>query len=179
MGIVPSELDLNRAIRGYIKSALNIPVLPANSNYPAPTGSYATALQVSDMRNGFSFSDTTYNSITDKIEATIFSNRLLTYSIQIYRDSNVLGLARLLSFWGSTPSGEYYLNTNNLALIDWSNVRDLTSLIDGESEPRASIDLTFGKVVAYEQEVDRIASIDVNYSIQDSDIINDNNQIGE
>ncbi len=177
--LTPSELDLNRSIRGYVKSALNIPVIPSNANFPAPTGSYATVLQISDLRDGFSFGDHTYNQGTDKTTISVSSNRIITFSIQIYRDSNVLGLARLLSFYGSTPNGEYYLAKNCLTLVDWSNIRDLTTVVDAEMEPRASIDLTFGQVVTYSQETDRIVEIDIASSYQDSNVINDNNHIGE
>lgn len=177
--LVPNELDLNRKIRGYVKLALGMPVITSNVNFPAPTGSYATALQISDLRQGFSFGDNTYNQTTDKTTVSVSSNRIITFSIQIYRDANVLGLARLLSFYGATPAGEYYLAKNGLTLIDWSNIRDLTTLVDAEMEPRASIDLTFGQVVTYSQETDRIVEIDIASSYQDSKIINDNNHIGE
>lgn len=179
MALVPEQLDLNRVIRGYVKSALNIPVIPSNANFPAPTETYATALQISDLRDGYSFNDNVYNQTEDKNIITTYSNRQVTYSIQIYRDSNVLGLARFLSFYAATPNGEYYLSKNGLTLIDWSNIRDLTTLIDAEMEPRASIDLTFGQVVTFTQEVNRMVEINIDSSFEDSDIINDHNKIGE
>ena len=179
MAIVPTALDLDRSIRGYVKLALGgIPVIPANANFPAPTGAYATALQIDDLRQGFSFNEVTYNQATDKNTIKTSSNRLVKYSIQVYRAADALGLARLLSFFSATPSGEYYLDINYLTIVDWSDIRNLTTVIDGEMEPRASIDITFGQVVTYSQETDRIVEVAIDSSLEDSNIINDSKTIG-
>ena len=174
MAIVPAQLDFDRAVRGFVKLALNVPVIPANANFPAPTGSYATALLMNEVKQGFDFNDNIYNSEPDNIRVVTSSNQIVTYSIQVYRDTNVLGMVRLLQLFCGTPSGRYYLQKNNMTIIDWSNVRNLTTVIDSEMEPRASVDLTFGMVFDYSQDVERINSVDVNTKIETSGIIDDN-----
>lgn len=180
MSITPTQLDYDRAIRAYVKLATSLPyVIQANANFPVPTGDYATALLINDSKQGFDISNDDYNEINDNFDSKTYSNHLMQYSIQIYRASNALELARQLSLFFGTPDGRHHLQTNNLVLLDWSEVRNLDSVIDGQFERRSSIDLTFGMITTYEQTLERIASVDIDVSLQDSQILTDQTSITE
>lgn len=174
MAVSPTELDYDRLVRSYVKVATGLPyVIPANSNAPAPTGSYATALLFSDDRNGFSSINSTFNDINDNFDYVINDNHEMIYSIQIYRASNALGLARQLSYYHQTPNGQYELQSRGLVIINWSTIRNIDLVTDGEYERRSSIDITFGLVSRTDQVVERLIESTIN--LDETDGINDIN----
>lgn len=172
--LVPTGVDIDRAVRGYVKSALSMPVIAANANFPAPAGQYATALLIYEEKNGFNSNNFDYSPANDKINFISSSNHYLTYSIQIYRGDNANENARELSVYFGTPAGQFYLQKNNLTVIDWSIIRNLTTVIDGEMEQRSSIDIIFGVVVKNSQEIDRIVEVDVGIELNSAKNILDN-----
>lgn len=162
MSIIPLQLDYDRAVRGYIKLATGLNyVIKANSNAPAPTDSYATALLIGESKDGFNSNTKTYDNENDIIINKSQSNSILNYSIQIYRSKNAMQDIRELSFFHGTPNGRHYLLLNNLVIIDISVIKEISAVIDGEFERRATIDISFGLVSSCLQDIGVIKSIDV------------------
>ena len=123
MSVIPTELDYDRSVRAYIKAATGLLyVVPGNANAPAPTVGYASALLINDSSDGFAWNKSTYNDINENYEYNTYDSRQLIYSIQIYRDSNVLGIARGLASYHTTPNGQYELLKNGLVITNFSDV---------------------------------------------------------
>ena len=163
--ITPTKLEYDRTIRGYVKLATGLAhVIPGNANSPAPLVPYATALSINDIKQGFSYGQHTFDNLRDKITVKSRSNQIVTYSIQIYRADNALELARLLTLYAATPSGQYYLEKNQLVLTNWSTLRNLDKVIqDKEYERRSGVDLTFSLVASISQTIDRIAEVNIEF----------------
>ena len=161
--ISPTKLDYDRAIRGYVKLATGLAyVIPGNDNSPAPEVPYASALSINDVKQGFTYGQHRFDSIDDKVIVNSRSNQRVTYSIQIYRAENALELARLLTLYAATPTGQYYLEKNKLVLTNWSIIRNLDKVIqDKEYERRASVDLTFSLVASIQETINRIAEVNI------------------
>lgn len=161
--IDPTELAYDRAIRGYVKLTTGLKyVIPGNENAPAPEVPYASALSIHDVKQGFTYGQHRFDDINDKVIVNSRSNQRVTYSIQIYRADNALELARLLTLYAATPTGQYYLETHKMVLTNWSTIRNLDKVIqDKEYERRAAVDLTFSLVASIEETINRIAEVDI------------------
>ena len=174
MSLQPNDIDYDRAVREYVQLATGLSaVVRANTNNPAPTSSYATVLMISSTKQGFNSIESTYDTVNDNIINDITSNNLIQYSIQIYRDNNCLGLIRQLTMFFGTDTGRYFLQKNNLVLLDWSSERDTSIVTDGEFENRASVDITFGLVVSLTETVNSLVSSEINIDLDDETILED------
>jgi len=166
MAINPTQLDYDRLVRAYVKAATGLAyVIPGNANSPAPTVPYASALLINDSNDGFSYNKAIYNEINGNFDNTTYDSRRLTYSIQIYRASNAMGIARGLAYYQSTPNGKYELQRNGLVLINWTNPVITDLLTDGEYESRA----TFGLISSTEQTIERLIEVTLNSDISDGE----------
>jgi hypothetical protein len=176
MAINPAQIDYDRLVRAYIKAATGLSyVIPGNANSPAPTDPYASVLLITDSSDGFSYNKSIYNDANGNFDNTTFDSRRLTYSIQIYRSSNSMGIARGLAYYHSTPNGRYELQKNGLVVINWNNPINTDLLTDGEFESRATIEMTFGLISSTDQIIERLIEVTINSDISDGE--NDINDI--
>jgi len=168
MAVIPTQLDFDRQVRGYIKAATGLTyVIPGNSNFPAPTEPYATALLITDTRDGFSHIKSQYNDTNGNFDFNIGDNHQMVYSIQIYRSSDALGLTRGLSYYHQTPIGQYELLSRGLVIINWSEITNTDLVTDGNFERRATINMTFGIVSHTPQVVERLVESTINIEMTD------------
>lgn len=178
--ITPSFIELDRSIRQYVKQAINVEhVIQGNTNSPAPTNQYATALMLSNHKHGSSCYQPIYDPLTDTYTINVTSNHHIIYRIQIYRNDDPLMLARTLADYSALEEAQGFLNKNNLILLDQSEVNMIDSLQDSAFEKRASIDLTFGYISTLRQVVNSLDRIDIVVKEQSAGIIQDHITIKE
>lgn len=147
------------AVRAWLTALSNIQYYPQDINLTRPAGLYGTYNLFSAVRVGTPFI-AHENAPLDKVKLTYNTNNTIVMSINTYRKGarQALQLVRD-GVYLSLPLE--ILEAANLGFVSISDMRDLTSVIEGNLEERAQVDITFNAVGGAEEETNPIETVPI------------------
>ena len=129
-----TPLDLARAVRGFVKTATGLTVIPGNEASPRPATDYATLLLVDDQRKS-------YPAPVDRADGNVASTsiRRARFSLQFYRDA----LAKAVQFcaWAESVTGLEEAAKGVFRVVFPLSFRRLDMPVGDKFEERAVVDL--------------------------------------
>jgi hypothetical protein len=157
------EEPVNKAVRDLITAIVN-PVFPLTSikaDQPGtrPAGMYSTVKTMTTINPGWDQA-VRVDSGAEDVESTLEGLRYIGLSINFFRgssrDAAVLfqqGIQRHITsqtLWGL-----------GLGLLSWTEVRDLTALVDAAQESRSQLDLVLNAVSTDQEIIEAILTSDI------------------
>ena len=103
---------------------------------------------------------------TDKIQIEIKNYYHVMASIDVRsKDLSASNTcAKIIDYAYSNELTEYFF-LNNLGLLEFSSIRNLTSTVSGQNMRRFQIDVKLSAYSSYTYEIDRVISAPINYNI--------------
>ena len=164
------------AVRAYVAEGSRLPggghldrslVIPGNDTSPSPVGSYASVLLISELPDGFTWSNLESGMRADDsgttIKAKVFESIQLSYSVQWFR-KGARDLARSFRLWSQSQMGIQGAAFHGFTFYRTSEVRQLDEIVSEKWEERAGLDLYIGIVATLTQDVGLTTSIDIEIS---------------
>ena len=136
--------EIENQVKAWIKtvtSLSNANVISENDNHARPSGQYATVKLTDPLVIGHDSYKVT-NSINDTVDLNYTGVRKLMISVNVYRDDAIQKMASLSASFNRLDT-QIYFRGINLGIINSSETRELTSLVNDKWEERRQTDFFF------------------------------------
>lgn len=151
------EETVNKLVRDIVNTILATAdfSIAAKQDAPRPSGSYADVDFLTDTGIGWEYKKQENNIGDDNVTETIQGARVVSLSIGFYRD-DAMDNARKVRTAFMRQSILDMLRAANMGLVNRTEVRDLSEVLESSWEQRAQFDLTLSAVGT---DIDMITSI--------------------
>lgn len=157
------EEPINKVVRDLVTAIVN-PVFPltsikADQDGPSPAGLYATVKTLTTTTDGYDDvlrEDSGPNDVQDTLVGLRFVGLSINFLRASSRDAAVLFQQGMQRHQTSQA-----LWAVNLGLLSWSEVRDLSQVVDTVIEPRAQLDLVLSAVATDQEIIEAILTSDI------------------
>jgi hypothetical protein len=136
--------EIENILKTWIKTVTGLGngnVISQDDNHARPQGQYATIKILDPLVIGHDTYNAT-NSINDTVNLNYVGVRKLMVTVNIYRDDAMQKMAQLESSFNRLDT-QIVLRAANLGIINSSDTRDLTSLVNDIWEQRRQADFFF------------------------------------
>lgn len=135
-------------IRLWAQTLSGVTFYHAYQNVARNEGAYGTVRLMNVSPVGYPYRQMTDEIVVDKIYVNNDANQfvIVTFSINAYRTGARDCLNNVLSGWSLQQSDDV-LTPQNMAYVWASDIRDLTTVIEGNFEERAQVDMTFNAML--------------------------------
>lgn len=162
--VEPLQTDLDKLIRGFVSLATGLDfdtaVIPGDDPHPAPNGSYASVKELTKIGSGIDSEIVTEGPDDTQVTLIHSGRRIISYSVQFYRDGAADFAEGLLSY-ASTSTGQRWLNENGLTWQIAGTVQNLDSVMGSKTEMRRAVDITLRYQSTSQEDINAIDSIDI------------------
>lgn len=169
--VEPLQIDLDEKIREFVSLASGLDfdtqVIPGNDTHPAPNGSYASVLEITDIGSGIDSEVATEGPDDEHVTLKHSGRRVITYSVQFYR-TGAADYAKGLIGYASTSTGQIWLAENSLTWVIAGTVQSLDSIMGSKFEIRRAVDITLRYQSTSEEIINSIGTVDIDFNISDS-----------
>jgi len=165
-GVLPLD-PLDVRVRKLVSLASGLDskyVIPGNDSKPAPNVPYATVLEIAQKGSGIDSEVATAGPSETQTTLEQSGRRIITFSVQFYKDGAAEFAEGLLSYASTTP-GQIWLAQNGLT---WSIAGDIISLdavMGSRFEQRRAVDITFRYQSQRQIDINRIGSVEIDFSL--------------
>lgn len=165
--------QLTEPLIAWLHTVTGLPFLKASREVSRKVDQYGTVRIIHSRRRAIP--EQTFEDDPGDVDKLVEEVRLwqeVTFSVQVYRDSNTLNaldIAHDIELNLALSTAQEYFSVNGLGLINVSRVKGFDVLVANVMEPRANIDLTFNVYQYVTDSVDKVEGITVEATVEGND----------